>query len=80
MDERRKGCGSLEESTRTGTGADICLSEARLKRQRKVVKRERGSRSEGSRDERKSRKEGCGGALFTGQGHKVYCDFVRQQL
>lgn len=77
MDERRKGCGSLEESTRTGTGADICVSEARLKRQRKV---ENGSRSEGSRDERKSRKEGCGGALFTGQGHKVYCDFVRQQL
>lgn len=39
-----------------------------------------GSRSEGSRDERKSREEGCGRAVFTGHGHTVYENFVSATL
>lgn len=46
---------------------------------------ERGRRaadsgSVGSRDERKSSEEGCGGLVFTGHRHTGHCGFVRQQL
>lgn len=43
--------------------------------------REKGSRgSVGSRHERKSREEGCGGFVFTDHRHTENCGFVRQRL
>lgn len=41
---------------------------------------ENGDGSEGSRDERKSREEGCGGDVFTGRRLRAHCGFVCQQL
>lgn len=43
-------------------GPGVCISKGTVRRQRRAA----DSGSEGSRDERKSREEGCGGVVFTG--------------
>lgn len=52
-------------------GARVCVSKARVRRKTKEGEGRRAadSGSEGSRDERKSREEGCGGFVFIGHGH-----------
>lgn len=58
-----------EESTRTGSATDICVSKARSRRQ----KQENGSGPQ-RREELKVIQAGCGGALFTGHSHTEYWD------
>lgn len=80
MDERRRGWRGVElkESTRTGRLWRLCKQSQSEEAEERRMAADSGS--EGSRDERKSREEGCGGVVFTGHGHTAYCGFVRQQL
>lgn len=69
----------MEESTRTGRLWCFC-KQSQSEEAEEKGRRAADSGSEGSGDERKSRKEGCGGVVFTGHGHTAQCGFVCQQL
>lgn len=69
----------MEESTRTGRHWCLC-KQSQSEETEERGRRAGDSGSEGTRVERKSRKEGCGRVVFTGHGHTVHCGFVCQQL